>query len=79
MSGSPFRLVQPPDCKSRGGDRKADRQHEHDPQQLAEPLAQQLKGLRRRATHRRGALGLGRHDSGVSRRSKILGLTFQSS
>jgi hypothetical protein len=46
--------VQPPDGKSRGGDRKADRRHEHDVQQLAEPLAQQLKQLRRRTTHRRG-------------------------
>ena len=71
--------VQPPDGKSPGGDRKADRHHEHDPHQLAEPLAQQLNDLRRRAAHRRGALGLGRHDSGVSRRSKILSLTFQSS
>ena len=39
----PVQARQPPDGKSRGGDRKADRQDDRDPQQLAEPLAQQLK------------------------------------
>ena len=39
----PVQTRQPPDGKSRGGDRKADRQDERDPHQLAEPLAQQLK------------------------------------
>ncbi len=71
--------VEPPDRKSRGGHRKADRQHERDAQQLAEPLAQQLKGLRRGATHRRGALGLSRHENGLSWRSKIIDLSFTPS
>ena len=71
--------VQPPDGKSPGGDRKADRPREHDPQELAEPLAQQLKRLLRRTTYRRGALGLGRHENGLSWRSKIVGLSLRPS
>ena len=39
----PVQTRQPPDGESRGGDRKADRQDERDPRELAEPLAQQLK------------------------------------
>ena len=53
----PFQAVQPPDGETRSGDRKADVTTSMTRTQLAEPLAQQLEGLRRRATHRRGALG----------------------
>ena len=82
MSGSPFRLVEPPDGESRGGDRKADRQDERDPPQLAEPLAQQLK--QSSATYHspprvQGTLVLDRHERVVSRRSKIHSLTFRPS
>ena len=49
--------------------------------ELAEPLAQQLKQLLRRTTHRRGCgtLVLGQHERVVSRRSKIRSLTFTPS
>jgi hypothetical protein len=46
---------------------------------LAKPLAQQLKRLRRRPTHRRGALGWGRHENGLSWGNKLVGLSFTPS
>ena len=36
--GEPVQTRQPPDRESRSGDRKADRQDERDPRELAEPL-----------------------------------------
>ncbi len=81
--GEPVQTRQPPDSESRGGDRKADRQDERDPRELAEPLAQQLKQLPRRTAHRRGCgcgtLVLDDHERGVSRRSKIRSRTFRPS
>ena len=41
--GEPVQAVQPPDGKGPGGGRKADRYHEQDPPELAQPHAQQLK------------------------------------
>ena len=38
--GEPIQTVEPPDCESRSGDRKADRQDERDPRELAKPLPQ---------------------------------------
>ena len=74
----PVETLQPPNCESRSGDRKANRHDERDPQQLAESLAQQLKHLLRRTTHRRGCgtFGFGLHENGDSRRSKIRSLTL---
>jgi hypothetical protein len=79
--GEPVQNRRPPNCKSRSGGRKAERQDERDPRELAEPLAQQVKQLLRRTTHRRGcgALGLDRHEKYVSRRSQLVGLGFMRS
>ena len=52
----PVQTRQPPDREGRTGDRKPDRQDEHDPRELAEPLAQQLTQLGRRRTRRRGTI-----------------------
>ena len=68
MSGSPFRLVSHQIAKATGGHRKADRQDERDPPELAEPLSQQLKHLLRRLTRRRcgsGAVLRGLHEKDV--------------
>ena len=79
--GETVQTRRPPDSESRSGDRKADRQGERDPPQLAEPFAYQLEGLLRRTTHRRGCgtLVLDAHERVVSRRSKIRSLTFRPS
>ena len=53
----PVQAVESPDGESRGGDGNAGRQDDDHPQQLAEPLAEQLNRLRGLAAHRHTAFG----------------------
>ena len=83
MSGSPFRLSSHQMAKAVAATARQIARTSVTRSELAEPLAQQLKQLRRRTAHRRGCGAglscLDQHERGVSRRSKIRSRTFRPS
>ena len=73
--------VEPPDGESRGGDRNADRQDERSPAAAGGAACAAIEAASSDVplTAAGAALGLGQHESGVSRRSKIRSRTFRPS